>query len=280
MLIRTVRPWQALFAARVTSLFLCLGAGYHLNAQTAPPPPEPTGEKTAATPAKPKWTEDLTVGAQLDEGRAGTKMVNILGDVWENYGGGIIRFDIGETYGSISASGIRLTSVDRQYGAFSFTHDLSKSKRYYFTQIDSIERDTVLLIDYRASSLNALGIRFKKKKLAFDFGPGFALVDQQKNTPQIDGFKVDAGGFYSLVYNINPKWQLTQWATYRNDVSYPSDRLIDGAIALTGMITKAIGIKISSSYNYEGVLSARSLRLGFNTRNYLSTTIGVTIHHH
>jgi hypothetical protein len=213
----------------------------------------------------------------LDEGRAGTKGITLAGDIWEKYSDGVIRFDVGESYGSIIYSGTRLTSVNKQGAQLSWTHDFSK--RFYFTQIDSIERDEVLLIDYRAGSLNAIGMRLRKGKFAFDFGPGVAAVEQQKHTPQIDGFKVDAGGFYSLVYAINPKWHFAHWTTYRSDVSYSKDRMIDSATTLTGMITKAVGLKVSVVYNYDGVLSAGVLKTGFATRNYLSTTIGVSVHH-
>jgi hypothetical protein len=37
-------------------------------------------------------------------------------------------------------------------------------------------------------------------------------------------------------------------------------------------------MKVAVTYNYEGVLSAGALK-GFATKNYLTTTIGVTIHH-
>jgi hypothetical protein len=269
--------------ARAAIFLICLGSAHGLIGQTqTPPPPVPPadaadGAKTVASAPQPKWTEDLTAGVQLDEGRAGTKGITVAGDIWEKYSGGVIRFDAGETYGSILYGGKRLTSVNKQGAQISWTHDFSK--KYYFTQIDSIDRDEVLLIDYRATSLNAIGIRLQKEKLAFDFGPGIAPVDQQKHTPQIDGFKLDAGAFYSLVYSINPKWHFTHWATYRNNVTYSSDRIIDSATTLTGMITKAVGLKVSVAYNYDGVLSVGALKQGFATRNYLTTTVGVSIHH-
>ncbi len=265
-------------------LLLGVGVAHSSVAQTPPPPPETPADKEEAAKdttkdPKKKWTEDLTVGAQLDAGRAGTKAVSITGDAWTTYRGDILRFDASEGYGAISASGVHITSMDRQYGSFGWSHDLNKSKTVFFTQIDSVERDAILLIDYRASSLNAIGFRLKKKKVAFDFGPGISLVDQQKNTPQIDGFKVDAGGFYSLVYSINPKWHVTHWTTYRNDVSYSTDRLIDSSASIAGAITKTIGMKVSVTYNYEGVLAAGVVRQGFATRNYVTTTIGLTLHH-
>lgn len=262
-----------------TAILVCVIGGRTLPGQNQPPPAtsgETPGAQTAGANAV-KWTEDLTAGAQVDDGRAATKGVNIVGDVFEKYASGILRFDFGEGYGSITASGVRITAMNRQFGSFSFTHDLSK--KYYFTQIDSIERDTIRLIDYRASSLNAVAIRLKHKKASLDFGPGFAVVLQEKYTPPIDGLKLDAGGFYSFVYAIDPKWTLTDYATYRNNVSYSRDRLVDSAIALTGMITKGIGIKLSAAYNYEGVLAAGNIRMGFNTKNYLTTTVGITLHH-
>jgi putative salt-induced outer membrane protein YdiY len=262
-----------------TFLVLSLITGSTLLAQNQPPPAtsdeEATAQKTTVTPAK--WTEDLTVGAQIDDGRANTKAINIAGDIWEKYGDGILRFDVGEGYGSITSSGVRITSMNRQFASFSWTHDLSK--RYYFTQIDSIERDTIRLIDYRAASLNALGVRLKGKKVSFDFGPGIAPVVQEKYTPKIDGAKVDVGAFYSLVYTIDPRWTVTHWASYRSDVSYAADRLIDSSISLTGMITKGIGLKVSAVYNYEGVIATGNLRFGFNTKNYLTTTVALTLHH-
>jgi hypothetical protein len=137
----------------------------------------------------------------------------------------------------------------------------------------------VLLINYRVTSLNGIGMRLKMDKIAFDFGPGFAFVEQQKNTPRIDGFKFDGGAFYSLVYTIDPRWQISHWATYRDNVAYPFDRLINGAVALTGKITKGIGLIVKVAYNYEGVLATGSIRTGFATRDYLTTTIGFTLHH-
>ena len=249
----------------ITAIFvICLGSAHGLFGQIeTPPPPVPPADAAEAAKAgtsatKPKWTEDLTAGVQLDEGRAGTKGITLAGDIWEKYSDGVIRFDVGESYGSIIYGGTRLTSVNKQGAQLSWTHDFSK--RFYFIQIDSIERDEVLLIDYRAGSLNAIAMRLQKGKLAFDFGPGVAPVDQQKHTPQIDGFKVDAGAFYSLVYSINPKWHFTHWTTYRSDVSYSTDRMIDSATTLTGMITKAVGLKVSVVYNYDGVLSPVPLR--------------------
>ena len=55
--------------------------------------------------------------------------------------------------------------------------------------------------------------------------------------------------------------------------------MIDSAVSLTGMVTKALGIKISAAYNYEGVLAPGAALQGFSTRNYLTTTIGIGFHH-
>ena len=99
-----------------------------------------------------------------------------------------------------------LLSLDRQYGSFSWSHNLTK--RYFFTQIDTIKRDTIRLIDYRGSSLNALGVRLKGRRWRSVSEAVLRSVDERKNTPLDDGLRFQLGTFYSLVYNIDPHWQL------------------------------------------------------------------------
>jgi hypothetical protein len=265
-------------ALAMAALILCFAGTRSLQGQA--PPPE-TGKETTAGQngaAASKWIEDLTVGAQIDDGRSDTKAITANGYISRNYKWGVLRFDGSEAYGSIDAGGVRITSLDRQYGSASWTHKLTPV--LHFTQINSIERDTIRLIDYRVSSLNVLGIQTKLgEKLTFDFGPGFAVVYQEKNTPQIDGLKFDGGAYYSLVYTIDPRWSIVHWATFREDVTNSSDLIIDSSISLTGKITKTIGIKLSATYNYEGILAKGNVQLGFNTRNYLTTTVGLNLHH-
>jgi putative salt-induced outer membrane protein YdiY len=225
-------------------------------------------------PNAPAWTGTLTAGGQIDSGRLFQRALTITSDNWWRGQSNTLRFEAGETYGSIQASGTRITSANNQDARFSWNRTIAK--RLYYLMINSEERDTIRKLEHRETSVSGLGIRlFEGPKLFIDIIPGGALVNQNKDLPRVNGVSFDAGLFYALSYKINERWQATNWFTIRSNVADSQDITMDGFASLNGVITKHFGLQVKVTYNYEGLLAPGSIAAGVTTKNYLSTTVGL-----
>jgi putative salt-induced outer membrane protein YdiY len=227
--------------------------------------------------ANVKWTGDVVIGSQLDSGRLDQRMISLTGSLWKVDPKNTFRFDLSHLYGSIKPQDAKIVSVDRQYAGFAWTHPLTP--KYYYMQLDYVDRDHLLLIDHRETSIHLIGFRvLKGRKVSLDLGPGVAVVYQDKNVPVVDGFQFSVGGFYSIVYKVDERWTLSQWSQVRSNTQYIRDTVLDSTMSLMGKITKNIGLNVKIAYNYDGVLTPLGILQGYSTKNYLSTVLGANIH--
>lgn len=128
--------------------------------------------------------------------------------------------------------------------------------RFALLQIETaFDIDTPRGIDQRFQQRVGVGLQFGGTGARVRIVPSVTLLHQRKNVDTESGQDTHAGVVQDLRIRINPSWSVAQAFSYRRDFTDESDFVVEGSVALTGMVTRVIGMQVSYGYSHENLLA-------------------------
>lgn len=230
--------------------------------QATPPPPEaaePSAAQPAAPPAQPApptgFTGSATLGASLESGRTDLNSIQfkLAGSrPYSNHG----ALTLGSTFTHATArppgSPDRITVANRLEGSVGIEHNYGE--RWVLMVRSQALRDPISRVDYRFEQIAGFGVRFGNQRVQARIIPGLAFLVHDKNVEAENGYNTNAGIYQDLRIALAPGWTFMESVSTSHDVSDDDDYFFTADAALTGAITRTIGVQLSFHYTYESLL--------------------------
>jgi hypothetical protein len=219
-----------------------------------PPPPPPPQQPGGAAPPRRAFTGSITGGMSLESGRTDLNGVQIDFAGQKPYSRGAFTTGAIYTYARTRPRGLtqRFTAADRFFASAGIEHNLGRIP-ILMTRTMFL-RDEVASVHHRIEQMGGIGANLSNDRVRFRIVPGVSFLNQDRGRAQDSGNDTYYGVYEDFSFRINPFWTFTQYFFSKRDFSDPHDYIFDGKAALTGMVTRRLGMQLSYYYAHENIL--------------------------
>ena len=223
--------------------------------QTQPAPPQPQAAAPAA-PARPPWHGSLNAGIGLAGGVQSQRGYQLSASVLRPFSdGGSFLANASRQYQHVTFPSESLLA-DRFAVSVGADENLTK---YSVAMARSLYlKDQLLYVDSRYEELFGYGLHLYDEKKRFDVQlvPGVSFFKEDLAYSKIREWKASGGFFEKFTGKINAAWSVENSFRVRRNFK-DADRSIESSAAVTGMITRTLGMQLEYQYNYESIVPPR-----------------------